>query len=110
MVGYDEWKSYNYRDNELGSIQDDDPTMREDDVTAKEIIAEVFEGVSPVPWIDEEGYLCDRDWWEPAKADMAEFRAQCISWKESLLKYQRENPEYRDTKFNQATEKYGKGW
>ena len=116
MVGYDNWKSYNYRDNELGSIQDDEP-REHGPMNAQEIIDEIFEGVTPKPWIDEDGHLCDREWYEPAMADVVAFRDQCISWRASLERYKNLNPdadivlpEYRDAKFNDSTNRSGKGW
>lgn len=111
MIGYDNWKSYNYRDNDLGSIQDDEPIEEEDDVddtTAEKAEANLQKTIKLIKECNEPSDL---------ETELAlTVIARQFPNSAMILRLRLGTPfdrdldvPYRDVKFNEST-RDGKGW
>lgn len=101
MIGYDNWKSYNYRDDELGSIQDDEPIEEEEDVD-DDAFAKAIENMENCR--QEMAALEDRLDEISARFTMITVKLR-LAITEATAHLDQEIP-YRDAKFNE----YDKGW
>lgn len=105
MIGYDNWKAYNYRDDELGSIQDDEPIEEEEEMD-EDAFAKAIENMEECK--REMTALEDRldDISDRLEMTTAKLRNAIL---EATAHLNKEIP-YRDAKFNESTNRYGKGW
>jgi len=112
MIGYDAWKTHNPYDNELGSIQDDEPIEEEeemDDTTAEKAEANLQETIQ---LIKESNRPTDLETELALTVIARQFPNSAM-----ILRLRLGSPfdrdldiPYRDAKFNESTNRYGKGW
>jgi len=107
MIGYDNWKAYNPYDNELGSIQDDEPIREEEDDIPE--LSEKQEEI--IQLIKESNKPSDLETELALKVIAGQFPNSAM-----ILRLRLGAPfdldldvPYRDVKFNEST-RDGKGW
>lgn len=105
MMGYDNYIAYNYRDNELGSIQDDEPIEEEKDMD-DDAFAKAIENMEECR--REMTALEDR--LEDVSDRLAVTTAKLRHAITEATAHLNEDIPYRDAKFNESTNRYGKGW
>lgn len=105
MMGYDNYIAYNYRDNELGSIQDDEPIEEEKDVDDN-AFAKAIENMENL----KNEMLALNDRLDSVSEDFTMITVKLrVAITEAEAHLNKEIP-YRDAKFNESTNRYGKGW
>ena len=105
MTGFDQWLTHNPYNNELGSIQDDEPIEEEKEVD-EDAFAKAIENMEECK--REMTALEDRldDISDRLEMTTAKLRNAIL---EATAHLNKEIP-YRDAKFNESTNRYGKGW
>ena len=105
MVGYDNFIAYNYRDNELGSTQDDEPIEEEEDVD-EDAFAKAIENMENC----KNEMLALEDRLDSVSEDLTMIIVKLRTAITEAEAHLNKDIPYRDAKFNESTNRYGKGW
>jgi len=105
MIGYDAWKTHNPYDNELRSIQDDEPIEEEDDVD-EDAFAKAIENMENC----KNEMLALEDRLDNVSEDLTMIIVKLRTAITEAEAHLNQEIPYRDAKFNESTNRYGKGW